>query len=507
MSDISVPKTPTPEPVRRSDQSTPMREPTPGHADATSKQDTRYFSPPPPPSDLTPPPSSQIPRQSAREMHQEMADHREASITSPPATVELPSIGAFGASAELPSSEEIAELPEQSLRELVAGLLPALSEARMSAAHFRLQHSLLSIETSEYAKRAAVEHELTRREVEVLQTGPQAYRGASAYATPEQKSPHDTSHRHLELALSHCRELEADNAVLEQRLRQANKIIKHLDAKNVQLLEDNQLLRQRIKQNREHLNSMRTSGALSVNGTPRIDYSTPHIKQTPRISGSTRSIQPGSNRVGGQDPLDALLAAGQALNGEANSVPSTPTHPRSLKPHPAHNRGTHSLSSLPTTPNRPRPLTADNTPFTPITHSNLNERLSYSTPNTQYPYEDRERAREDRDSTISASDHEDETYTEEEVPESQATQAATSMLRRTPVVSAGGRTSAKKAFVQGKLFGQVKKYGTEGHERLKRPSGAVGADFDGSGSKKVRLEESMGQRIGLGIDGFASPKH
>lgn len=508
MSDISVPKTPTPEPIRRSEQSTPLRESTPDNLDSTSKRDARYSSPPPPSSDLTPPPSSQIPKQSARELHQDMAEQREASITSPPATVELPFTGFFGASAELPSSEEIAELPEHSLRELLAGLLPALGEARMSAAHFRLQHSLLSIETSEYAKRAAVEHELTRREVEVLQTGPQAYRGASAYATPEQKSPHDTSHRHLELALRHCRELEADNAVLERRLRQAKKIMKHLDAKNVQLLEDNQLLRQRIKQNREHLNSMRTSGALSVNGTPRIDYGTPQIKNTPRLPGSMRPIQPGSHRVGGQDPFDALLAAGQALNGEANSVPSTPTHPRSLKPHPTHTRGTHSLSSLPTTPNRSRPLTTDNTPFTPVTRGNLDERVSYSAPNTQYPYEDKERAREDRDSTISASDHEDEAYIEEEVPESQAIQAATSMLRRAPVVTTSGRASPAKVFVQGKLFGQVKKFGTEGHdERFKRSFDKAGVNIDGSGSKKVRLEQSMGQRIGLGIDGFTSPKH
>ena len=486
-----------------------MRDTIPVNVDATSKRDARYFSPPPPSSDLTPPPSSQIPKQSARKLHQDIAEHREASITSPPAAVELPFAGVFGASADLPSSEEIAELPEHSLRELLAALLPALGEARMSAAHFRLQHSLLSIETSEYAKRAAVEHELTRREVEVLQTGPQNYRGASAYATPEQKSPYDnTSHRHLEIALRHCGELEADNVVLERRLRQAKKVMKHFDAKTAQLLEDNQLLRQRIKQNREHLNSMRTSGALSVNGTPRVDYGTPQIKHTPRLFGSTRSTQPGSNRVGGQDPFDALLAAGQALNGEANSVPSTPTHPRLLKPHPAHTRGTHSLSSLPTTPNRSRPLTTENTPFTPIARSNLNERVSYSTPNTQYPYEVRERGREDRDSTISASDHEDEAYIEEEVQESQAIQAATSMLRRTPVVNAGGRASPTKVFVQGKLFGQVKKFGTEGHEhRLKRSFDAIGGNIDGSGSKRARLEESMGHRIGLGIDGFASPKH
>ena len=378
----------------------------------------------------------------------------------------------------------------------------------MSAAHYRLQHSLLSIETSEYAKRAAVEHELTRREVEVLQTGPQAYRAASAYATPEQKSPHDSLQRHLDLALRHCRELEADNAILERRLRQAKKIMKHLDAKNVQLLEDNQLLRQRIKQNREHLNSMRTSGALSVNGTPRIDYVTPHIKHTPRLSGATRSTQQGSNRVGGQDPFDALLAAGQALNGEANSVPSTPTHPRQTRPHPSHARGTHSLSSLPTTPNRSRPLTADKTLFTPINRSNLEERVSYSAPNTQYACEDRERGREDRDSTISASDHEDEAYTEEDLPESQATRVATSMLRRTPVLNTDRAASPAKVFVQGKLFGQVKKYGSEAQEeRAKRSFEANGLDIDGRSSKRVRLEESMDQRIGLGIDGFASPKH
>lgn len=427
-------------------------------------------------------------------------------MVSPPATVELPSTGVFNASAQLPTSEEIAELSERSLRELVAGLVPALGEARMSAAHSRLQHSLLRIETSEFAKRAAVEHQLTRREVEFLQTAPHAHRGASAYATPELKSPPDPSHHHLELALRHCRELEADNAVLEGRLRQAKKVMKHLDAKTVQLAEDNQLLRHRIMENREHLNSMRSSGALTVNGTHRIHYSTPQVKHTPRLAGSTRSIQLGSNRLGGQDPFDALLAAGQALNGEANSVPTTPTHFRSLKPHGSHTRATHSLSSLPTTPYGSRALMIDNSLFTPIIRSNLHERVSYSAPSTQYPYEDRVRDREDRDSTISASEHEDEAYSEEQVPESQATQAATNMLRRAPVVNS--RVEPAKAIVQGKLFGQVKKIGMEGYEqRLKRSSKAVGVSTDRSGSKRARLEESLGPHIGLGIDGFAGPQH
>ena len=67
--------------------------------------------------------------------------------------------------------ESVEKMDEAQLRSLVSELLPALGEARVTAAHSKLQHSLLSIETEESAKRAEVEHEATRREVQVLQEG------------------------------------------------------------------------------------------------------------------------------------------------------------------------------------------------------------------------------------------------------------------------------------------------------------------------------------------------
>ncbi|KAI4281977.1 MAG: hypothetical protein L6R38_003291 [Xanthoria sp. 2 TBL-2021] len=70
---------------------------------------------------------------------------------------------------EVPTMQAVEKMPEDQVRTLVTELLPALSEARMSAAHSKLQHNLLSIETSEAASKAEVEREMTRREVQVLQ--------------------------------------------------------------------------------------------------------------------------------------------------------------------------------------------------------------------------------------------------------------------------------------------------------------------------------------------------
>lgn len=261
---------------------------------------------------------------------------------------------------EVPTVDSVQNLTENELRGLVSELLPALTEARMSAAHSRLQHQLLTIETAEYTKRAEVEHDLTRREVQVLQEG-QGSRGVSA----SPRSPQSPSRRHLDLALKRCNELQNQNALLEQRLAKAKKAITKLDGKNFELVEEAQRLRQRIKQNREHLNAMRSSGTISINGTPQSEFRTP-LQKTPRTPATART--PGTvNTVGSQHAFDALVIAGEVMSGEANSVPSTPTRPSEKKLH--HIRGAHSLSSLPTTPNRSRPVTAQSNYDSPIRRS------------------------------------------------------------------------------------------------------------------------------------------
>ena len=392
-------------------------------------------------------------------------------------------------------------MDEAQLRTVVSELLlPALGEARVTAAHSKLQHSLLSIETEESAKRAEVEHEATRREVQVLQEGSPVHRHSFS-----PRSPQASMQRSLHLALTHCRELQHENSICNKRLKASKKEIARLDGQNADLKEHIQLLRQRIKDNRDHLNELQSSGAISIHGTPFTDHSTPLPKDTPRTPAPTgRAARDVNQAVNSQDPFDALLFAGQVLNGEASSVPSTPHQPRSRKLHPQHIRGTHSLSSLPTTPNRSRPMTADNILITSNDQSGANHRVSFSAPSSQPMQQDKVRAREDRDSTISASEDEDL----EQLPGSQASRVAANMLRRSlgsqkeqnTVVA---QTPDSGKLTQGKLFAQVKKPGVARMEAsTKRGNDVNSYDEIVRNSKKTRTVDLTSDRVGLGINSW-----
>lgn len=390
-------------------------------------------------------------------------------------------------------------MDEAQLRALVSELLPALGEARVTAAHSKLQHSLLSIETEESAKRAEVEHEATRREVQVLQEGSPVHRHSFS-----PRSPQASMQRSLHLALAHCRELQKENSVLDKRLRSSKKLIGQLDGQNTDLKEHVQLLRQRIKDNRDHLNELQSSGAILIQGAPFAEYSTPLPKGTPRTPATnSRAARDVNQAVGSQDPFDALLFAGQVLNGEASSVPSTPNQPRSRKIHAQHIRGAHSLSSLPTTPNRSRPVTADNVLVPSNQRSGTNHRVSFSAPGTQFTYQEENRAREDRDSTISASEDEEV----EELPGSQASQMAANMLRRSlgsqkEMITAAPQTPDSGNLTQGKLFGRVKKPGlTRMEGPTKRGNDVNSYDEIVRSSKKSRTGDQSDQ-VGLGINSW-----
>jgi hypothetical protein len=467
--------------------------------------DERLASPGRATSAITPPPSTQLPRPSAKLVQDKFGSSREHSLLSPPATLKTgPPIRGGPLYGELPSLEAAWKMNVDELRGLVTDLLPALGEARVTAAHSKLQHSLLSIETEESAKRAEVEHEATRREVQVLQEGSPVSRH-----TFSPRSPQASMQRNLQLALAHCRELQHENSILEKRLRSSKKIITQLDGENADLKENVQLLRQRIKENRDHLNEMQLTGALSINGTPMTEYGTPTHARTPRTPANTGRQIRDSHAVGSQDPIDNLLLAGHFLNGEASSVPSTPNQQRPRKLHAQHLRGAHSLSSLPNTPNRSRPVTADNTMITPNDRAFTGYRVNFTAPGTQLTYHEESRAREERDSTISASDNEDEPYQDEDIPGSQASQLATSMLRRsigsqngsTPTPS---QTPDSSKLMQAKLFGQVKKPTVGGSASpTKRGTNSGSCDESRRSSKKARMTEP--ERVGLGIKSWASP--
>ena len=497
MSDIAVPSTPAPEAEAGLCDA---GETTSAHAKLRSHSPNM-------PDELTPPPSSQIPTTTAMVTYITSSGKNKNLFTSPPDTIKSgPPVGLAGLFGEVPSMDMVQNYDEDQLRSLVAQILPALGEARLSAAHSKLQHSLLAIENAESIKRAEVEHEMTRREVQVLQECSHARNGIASHINSP-GSPASSSQPHLELALKHCHQLQAENVLLERRLRQAKKLILHLDGRNADLEEDTQRLRQRIKQNRDHLDAMRLSGAISVNNTPLADFSTPShndvVPRTPQTAQTSLNIK---TKGGSQDAFDALLFAGQVLNEETNSVASTPSHARPKKPSTNHLRGAHSLSSLPATPGRSRPATADDVLFTPINRSAAQQRPSFSAPITRLTYE--EVRRDERDSTISASDNEEqaETCADMDVPASQASRRAAEMLRRGPAQESDGIIqsigASNKKLMQVKTAGQLRKSGSEKSKIPKREGAPDIYEKLAKISKKAKAGDSFPESVGLGIAGW-----
>ncbi|KAL8780653.1 MAG: hypothetical protein Q9213_006362 [Squamulea squamosa] len=485
-------------------QDKPSSVKTSGASQDTFGMDPQVGSTPPPGHiDLTPPPSTQIPKHARSTLAN---DKRETSLASPPLTSKPgPPFSQGRLYGEIPTMQAVEKMPEDEVRTLVTELLPALSEARMSAAHSKLQHNLLSIETSEAASKAEVEREMTRREVQVLQASPRLL---------SPRSPQNTAQRHLDIALKRCRELQDKNEHLEQRMHAARKLIRNLSGRNEDLMEDNHLLRQRIRQNRDHLNAMRSSGALSVNGTPLTDFPTPSNHRTPKTPATARSTQVINPTPSSGGTFDALLLADAVLkNHEISSVPSTPTPNKARKSinQAQHMRGAHSLSSLPSTPNRSRPITADGALLTPTTQRTANARGAFSVPGQQLKYLAQSPPhRDDRDSTISASGDEGE-GTVDHVNASQASQRATEMLRRSAINSKDNspRSSqdnkrlaeAQYDANQSKIFGHVKKYRRDGSDKTDKRIGSSSIYEDaGRGTKKVKMGKGNTESVGLGIE-------
>ena len=517
MSDIAVPRTPTP---------------------ASRASKSAFASPPPRASqDLTPPPSIQIPKFGQPLGSQESEATQDRGFSSPPASSKATPIAQRSSwKGRFPSVHETAGLSNAEIRELVEDLLPAFGEARMTLAHTQLQLSLLKIEAEEAAQRAEVEHDLTRREIEVLQAGsPLARQHTPLFDDqPPAAGVAALAHlqRSLDAAVRHAQELGTDNTRLRQRLKQAKRLIKHLDGTSARLAEDNALLRERIRQNREHRDAWRSSpsgGAASVQSTP----GRAHLRSSHRAHGHSKSLQPAlapkaaAGPAGSQNALDALLMADQILSADATSVPSTP----SPYPPPAgggaartahgHVRGTQSLSSLPSTPRRGRPGPRDafQTPVNQIVAPPA------GAPFTAPPAaraaaavmaEPRARARPDRDSTISASSgDEDAARTDDDLPASQASRAASGMLRRRPGgggVAAEGDGSAvessQRRLVQARLAGKITKssFGKGAREHKGMGGGAASDSDEGRRSRKRARTDRSEESLGLGIGIWGSPR-
>jgi acetyl-CoA acyltransferase 1 len=500
------------------------------------------------PSSLTPPPSSQVPTHNGNNglLQPSYVATQRTALFSPPATTSSMLRREAGAASEYvpPAPNQVLEASADELRAMMQACIAEQAKLKMESAHHRLQYSLLELQSEEDAKRAAVEHEMTRREVEALRVAEHGRQARRELSTATE-SAHA---KYLELKMCYESVLE-ENETLSRKLKVAKKLIQQKEEEVINLADEREMLLNRIRENREHFKTLCSPGGIfygaltpkqQTHSTPQQQHrSTP--KQTPRAS--THQSSRGGDRD--QERIAALL---HVLSQDNNSAPSTPTTATRLPPRiPAkHTRNVQSLSSLPTTPtSRPRGGHAGLLPsvdLVPQTEPVHRYATKHFIPGTPTPT--RERNRKSRESTISADDneelarqalesvaaasasflsrtsmgsrgsrrHEEDEEEEEEVFESQASQAASEMLRRDPresfevASSVGSRDGTpapveKSAKLQAKLFASV---GKSGGDKRKFSGSAAAADprrdMLASPSKKVRIGAPLVDApLGLGI--------
>ncbi|KIW08364.1 uncharacterized protein PV09_01280 [Verruconis gallopava] len=456
---------------------------------------SKYASPAPPAtSSITPPPSSQVPQLAKHVLR--TPSPPTSQLTSPPPTNRPFSYSqGFTPVNDLPSADEVRNASVEDLRNMVESLSIALREARASAAHFKLQHNMLLIDSTEATKRMEVELQLTQREVEVLQEAEERRR--QDYISPAQQAGTAAL---IEDLNRQCLLLHSENEQLRTSLARTVQSLEDTENVLASLREENSRLRHRIRTNREHMNGILDSVS---DGSPRSLFGTPHrpsYHTTPRHPPPSRPAMSQPREPGA---FEALLLADKVLNSqETVTAPSTPKS-TPLKHRLGHTRNTHSLSSLPSTPSR-RPVPHQSALRTPPHLTTIQEPPSVGQPHTPHyshanPTASANRRRASSDSTITASSVDENTKEhygrsdDEDIPPSQASQIAASMLRKTPKSS-----GMQGKLTQTRIIGRVTKPNIS--ESEKRRLTSFGGDM-GSPSKKGRVGAGVAVGLGIGLPG------
>ncbi|KAI9151605.1 hypothetical protein HJFPF1_08812 [Paramyrothecium foliicola] len=500
------------------------------------------------PSSLTPPPSTQVTAHNGN-ARRAYSNSQQTTFFSPPATI----LAAMrdrevGSGYEPPSPQRVLEASADQLRAMLQSCIAEHQRLKMETAHHKLQNNLLSLQADEDSKRAAVEHDMVRREVDALRMAEH-----SRQARRELSTASDTHHaKYLQMKTWYEAAME-ENEMLHRKMKVAKKLIQQKEEETISLSEERDMLLTRIRENREHFQSLCSPGGIFHNiltpkqqavSTPQQHRATP--RQTPKSVRRDEREEHGLSAL-----LQAMSQDNNANNN--NSAPSTPITSHRLAPRIVgkHHRNSQSMSSLPTTPlNRPNVGHSGLLPsvdLVPQTEPPRRYGQRHAVPVTPVARPEHRR-RKSRESTISADDNEelarqalqsvaaaqsfasrgtrssrrgspresrqaDEEVVEDELADSQATQAATEMLRRDARQSfevantRGSRDQSpapaeRSATMQAKLLANIK-----GSMDKRKFSGSHNATEDArrepaSPAKKMRggsglLEEQ--RRVGLGI--------
>ncbi|CAK7270378.1 hypothetical protein SEPCBS119000_004058 [Sporothrix epigloea] len=256
-----------------------------------------------------------------------------------------------------PTPMQIVDASPDELRAMLQASLVEHTRLKTEAAHHKLQYNLVAMQADEDAKRAAVEHEMTRREIEALCAADSARRARRELSTTTATENSQAKYRQLKAWYDEAAE---ENESLQKRVKLAKRVIQQKEEEVASLVDEKELLLNRLRENREHFRLLCSPGGLfhgvmtpKPQGSPAHTRITPY--QTPKRSSGTGSKldtvvgNPPTAHHNSAEPLAALL---RALNQENNSTPNTPSNSlRAPQRNVArHTRNAQSMSSLPTTP-------------------------------------------------------------------------------------------------------------------------------------------------------------
>ncbi|KAK4073829.1 hypothetical protein Trihar35433_3303 [Trichoderma harzianum] len=497
------------------------------------------------PSSLTPPPSTQVAASNGAS-RRTYSNSQQSALFSPPATI-LNTMRERDIESDYtpPAPHRVLEASADELRAMLQTCIAENQKLKMEAAHHKLQYNLLSLQADEESKRAAVEHDMVRREVDALRMAEHSRQAKRELSTVSES----IQNKYLQMKMWYESAME-ENEALSRRVKLAKKVIQQKEEETMTLAEEREMLLNRIRENREHFHMLCSPGGIFHNAlTPKqVITSTPQQQQQQhRTTSRALHREETDGREHGLSALLEAMSQSQSQENNAatmaatnnNSAPSTPM----VMARPAsrlvrrHQRNAQSMSSLPTTPSSR--LRGDNSGLLPSVNlvAQTEPRSRYSqrrfVPTT--PPSQRQSRRRRRESTISADDNEElarqaiesvkavqslstqdapegvplsSQEDNEQVQDSQASQAAAEMLRRHPgqgykAPSSRDGTAGpaeKSAAMHAKLFAGSKT-ATGAEKRKLTAEGEAGADDMESPQKKLRTggAASESRRVGLGI--------
>jgi acetyl-CoA acyltransferase 1 len=146
-----------------------------------------------------------------------------------------------GSGYEPPSPQRVLEASADQLRAMLQSCIAEHQRLKMETAHHKLQNNLLSLQADEDSKRAAVEHDMVRREVDALRMAEH-----TRQARRELSTVSETTHaKYLQMKTWYEAAME-ENETLHRRVKVAKKLIQQKEEETISLTEEREMLLTRM---------------------------------------------------------------------------------------------------------------------------------------------------------------------------------------------------------------------------------------------------------------------